>query len=295
MDKSGVVELTLDVYVPPNDVARFIRRLKGVKPVLGILILITMITVALTAPYISSYPPIETNFSLARQAPNAAHWFGTDSLGRDVFSRVVFGSRISLLAGIIPVSIAGIFGSLFGLLAGYFGGRIEQLIMRLTDVMLAFPSLVLALAIVYTLGPDFRNALIAIGITMIPEYVRVVRGQTLSLKQFEFIEATRALGAGHWRIMWGHIAPNLAAPVIVLLTIGSGRAILIEAGLSYLGLGIQPPTPSWGSMIQNGYAYLDQAPWMAIFPGLAIVTTVLGINFLGDSLRDIIDPRFRHR
>jgi peptide/nickel transport system permease protein len=275
---------------------RFLRRwLRGIKPVFGFVFLLVMLVSSLCAPLITSYSPVQTDFSSAREAPSAAHWFGTDSLGRDVFSRVLYGGRVSLVAGLIPILIAGTLGGLGGLLAGYLGGWVEQIFMRLADVMLAFPSLVLAMAIVYSLGPDFHNALIAIGITMIPEYVRVVRGQTLSLKEQEFVEAARALGAGSRRIMLTHIAPNLAAPVIVLLTIGFGRAILIEAGLSYLGLGVQPPDPSWGSMIQNGYAYLDQAPWMAIFPGLAIVLTVLSINFLGDSLRDLLDPRLRRR
>jgi peptide/nickel transport system permease protein len=280
----------------PRRFSRFLRRwLRGARPILGLIILLVILGSALFAPLLTSYSPVQTDFSSVRQAPSAAHWFGTDSLGRDVFSRVLYGGRVSLLAGVIPILIAGVLGGLGGLLAGYLGGLPEQTFMRLADVMLAFPPLVLALSIVYSLGPDFHNALIAIGITMIPEYVRVVRAQALSLKEQEFIEASRALGAGSWRIMLIHIAPNLAAPVLVLLTIGAGRAILIEAGLSYLGLGVQPPDPSWGSMVQNGYAYLDQAPWMAIFPGLVIVLTVLGINFLGDSLRDVLDPRLRRR
>ncbi len=279
-----------------RDFVKFLRRwLSGTKPVLAVVVLVTMIGAAILASVISSYSPIEASFGEARNAPSKLHLFGTDNLGRDVFARVVYGGRISLVAGIIPILIASTIGSLCGLLAGYAGGWAEQLLMRITDAMLAFPPVVLALTIAYTLGPDIKNALIAIGFTMIPEYVRVVRGQVLLLKQYEFVEAARSIGVGHWRIVWRHLAPNLVAPVIVLATIGSGRAILIEAGLSYLGLGVQPPTPSWGSMIQSGYAYLDQAPWMAVFPGLAIVITVLGINFLGDSLRDTLDPRLRSR
>jgi peptide/nickel transport system permease protein len=277
-----------------SEAGKFLRRwLNGAKPILGVGIVLGVISAAIFAPLITVYSPIEADFSQARSAPSVEHWFGTDNLGRDVYSRVVYGGRVSLVAGLIPVLIAATLGGLFGLAAGYSGGGTEQFFMRVTDALMAFPPLVLALAIVYTLGPDLKNALIAIGVTMIPEYIRVVRGQVLSLKEKEFVEAAHSIGVGHWRIMWRHLSPNLMAPVIVLATIGAGRAILIEAGLSFLGLGVQPPTPSWGSMIQNGYAYLDQAPWMAVFPGLAIVITVVGLNFLGDSLRDTLDPRLR--
>lgn len=277
-----------------SELRKFIRRwLNGPKPILGLVIVTGVIASAILAPLITSYSPIEADFSIARNAPSMEHWFGTDNLGRDVYSRVVYGGRVSLVAGLIPVLIAATIGGLCGLAAGYSGGWTEQFFMRVTDALMAFPSLVLALAIVYALGPDLKNALIAIGITMIPEYIRVVRGQVLSLKKKEFVVAAYSIGIGHWRIMWRHLAPNLMAPVIVLATIGAGRAILIEAGLSFLGLGVPPPTPSWGSMIQNGYGYLDQAPWMAVFPGLAIVITVVGLNFLGDSLRDVLDPRMR--
>ena len=279
-----------------NELRKFLRRwLNGAKPIVGLVIVVGVILTAVLAPTITRYSPIQADFGIARSAPSAEHWFGTDNLGRDVYARVVYGGRVSLVAGLIPVLLALTAGGILGLAAGYSGGWTEQVVMRVVDALMAFPPLVLALAIVYTLGPDLKNALLAIGVTMIPEYVRVVRGQVLSLKQKEFVQAAQSIGVGHWRIMWRHLAPNLMAPVIVLATIGAGRAILIEAGLSFLGLGVQPPTPSWGSMIQTGYAYLDQAPWMAVFPGLAIVITVVGLNFLGDSLRDALDPRMRDR
>ena len=271
------------------------RWFSGVKPALGAVILLIVVGSAIAAPLITQYSPVEADFSSARQPPSGDHWFGTDNLGRDVYTRVVYGGRISLVAGVFPVMIAVSLGGILGLMSGYFGRRVDLAIMRLADAMLAFPSLVLTLAIVYMLGPDLRNALIAIGITMIPEYIRVSRGQVLTLRNREFVQAARSIGAGHRRIMWRHLTPNLVAPMIVLATIGAGRAILIEASLSYLGLGVQPPRASWGSMIQSGYSYLDQAAWMAVFPGLAIVITVLAINFLGDSLRDTLDPHLRHR
>jgi peptide/nickel transport system permease protein len=273
---------------------RFVTRwLSGAKPIIGLSLLVIIISGALLAPIIAPYSPTQTDFSIARNAPSLAHWFGTDNLGRDILSRVIYGGRISLLAGITPILISVSIGSILGLIAGYFRGWPEHVIMRAADAMMAFPPLVLTFAIIYALGPNLRNALIAIGITMIPEYIRVIRGQVLTLREREFVQAALVIGAGSPRILWRHITPNLLAPIIVCATIGSGRAILIEASLSYLGLGVQPPKASWGSMIQMGYTYLDQAPWMAIFPGLAIILTVLSLNFLGDSLRDALDPRLR--
>ena len=273
---------------------QFLRRwLNGPKPIIGLIVFIIILFCALFAPVVSPYSPTQADFSIARNAPSVAHWFGTDNLGRDILSRVIHGGRISLLAGVMPVLIAATIGSVLGLMAGYFGGWLDNLIMRAADTMLAFPSLVLTFSIIYALGPNLFNALIAIGITMIPEYIRVVRGQVLTLRGREFVEAATVIGAGSRRIIFRHITPNLMAPIIVCATIGAGRAILIEASLSYLGLGVQPPRASWGSMIQTGYAYIDQAPWLAVFPGLAIIVTVLGINFMGDSLRDALDPRLR--
>ena len=275
---------------------RFLRRWLGAfKSVFGLVLLVAIVTGTILAPLISPYPPTEANFAIARNAPSLEHWFGTDNLGRDVLSRVIYGGRVSLMAGFLPVVIAATMGSILGLIAGYFRGRLEDIIMRGADALLAFPPLVLTFAIIFALGPNLRNALIAIGITMIPEYIRVVRGQVLSLREHEFVVAALSIGAGSRRILWQHISPNLVAPVIVLATIGSGRAILIEAGLSYLGLGVQPPRASWGSMVRDGYSYIDQAAWMAVFPGLAIMITVLALNFVGDGLRDAMDPRTDRR
>ncbi len=274
-------------------ILHFVRRWGGVKPTVGLIVVIIVVASAVLAPLVAPYPPAEANLSNVRQPPSWEHWFGTDTLGRDVFSRVIWGGRISLLAGVIPVLIGVSIGGALGLIGGYFGGKSEHVIMRLADALLAFPPLVLTLALVYALGPNFQNALIAIGIAMIPEYIRVVRGQVLSLREFEFVSAAVAVGAGNCRIISRHIAPNLVAAVLVLATIQAGRAILIEAGLSYLGLGVQPPKASWGSMVQTGYPYLNQAPWMCVFPGIAIMITVLALNFVGDGLRDALDPRLR--
>lgn len=269
--------------------------LRGPKAIVGVVVLLVIVVSAVFAPLLAPYSPLQTDFKIARQPPSPAHWFGTDNLGRDVYSRVLYGGQISLLAGIIPILIAGTIGSMLGLTGGYMRGFPEALITRLADAMLAFPALVLTFAIVYALGPNLWNALIAIGITMIAEYIRVVRGQTLTLREREFVVAATVVGASDWRIIRKHISPNVVAPIIVIATIGAGRAILIEAGLSYLGLGVQPPQASWGSMIQAGYGYIREAPWLAIFPGLAVMLTVLSINFVGDSLRDYLDPRLRGR
>jgi len=272
----------------------FLKRwMTGFKPKFGLAVLLIVILAAVFAPLIAPYPPLEADFSISRKPPSAAHWFGTDHLGRDILSRIIYGGRISIIAAIIPILIAVSIGSALGLNSGFYGGWLDNIIMRFADVLLAFPSLVLTFAIIYALGPNLTNALIAIGITMIPEYIRVVRGQVLTLREREFVIAAQVIGAPNHQIILNHIVPNLLAPIIVCATIGAGRAILIEAGLSYLGLGVQPPTASWGSMIQTGYAYIDQAPWMSIFPGLAIVLTVLSLNFVGDSLRDALDPRLR--
>lgn len=282
--------------LPRDSRLRHLRRalrqwLRGPKPIVGLVLLVTILGAALLAPIIAPYPPLAANFQIARSAPSPEHIFGTDNLGRDVFSRILYGGQISILAGLVPILIAGLIGSLLGLGAGYAGGHVESLIMRLADALLAFPALVLTFAIIYALGPNLGNALIAIGITMIPEYIRVVRGQTLTLREREFVLAATVVGASGWRIVRKHILPNVIAPIIVLATIGAGRAILIEAGLSYLGLGVQPPEASWGSMIQSGYSYINEAWWLVVFPGVAVMLTVLAINFVGDSLRDYLDPR----
>jgi peptide/nickel transport system permease protein len=262
-------------------------RLAGV----GLLIVALLAVCAVLAPVISPYDPNRQRLLEALQAPSAAHLLGTDENGRDVLSRVLYGARVSLAAGIFSVSIALVLGIVSGLVSGYFAGRLDHLIMRVMDALLAFPTLVLALAITATLGPGLRNAMIAIGIVYTPLFARLVRGQVLSVREREFVEAARTVGAGHVRIMLRHILPNVAAPIIVQVSLSIAVAILAEATLSFLGLGVQPPEPSWGSMVSRGKDYLDQAPWLAFAPGGAILLAVMGFNFVGDAIRDALDPR----
>ncbi len=274
--------------------ARRLRKARFAMPALAIIVL--LILAALLAPIISPFDPAKQNFSDALSGPSARHPFGADNLGRDVFTRVVYGARVSLQVGLIAVSIALIVGTTLGLIAGYNGGSfLDTLIMRCMDALLAFPTLVLALAITAALGPSLRNVMIAVGIVGIPSYARLVRGQVLSVAKREYIEAARVVGVPTPRIIWRHILPNVTAPLIVQASLGVAFAILSEASLSFLGLGVQPPTPSWGGMLSFGKDWLDRAAWMAIAPGSAIFITVLAFNFLGDGIRDALDPRLQHR
>lgn len=275
----------------------FARRLGKTRFALPALAIIAiLILAALFAPVISPYDPAKQNFGDALDAPNAKHLFGADNLGRDIFTRVVYGARVSLQVGLIAVSISLVIGTTLGLIAGYSGGGLlDTLIMRFMDALLAFPTLVLALAITAALGPRLRNVMIAVGIVGIPAYARLVRGQVLSVAKREYIEAARVIGVPTARIIWRHILPNVTAPLIVQASLGIAFAILSEASLSFLGLGVQPPTPSWGGMLAFGKDWLDRAPWMAIAPGSAIFITVLAFNFLGDGIRDALDPRMQHR
>ena len=225
------------------------------------------------------------------QPPSWSHPMGTDELGRDTLARIIHGAQVSLQVGAISVGIAFVLGVSLGLLAGFYGGKIDALLMRLVDVMFALPGLVLAIVIAGLLGPNRRNAMIAIGIVITPAFARVVRGAVLEVMGFPFVESARSLGSSHMRIMVRHVMPNIAAPLIVLVTVYLSTAILSEAALSFLGLGTQPPEASWGGMLNSARAYLDIDPWLSIFPGLAIMIVVLGFNFLGDGLRDILDPR----
>jgi peptide/nickel transport system permease protein len=268
---------------------RRLRRRRGAMA--GLLVVLGFIAVALCAGLIAPFDPVTTNWGLIRKAPSSAYLFGTDELGRDVFSRVVWGSRASLLAGLVSVLISLALGVPIGLLAGYAGGWTDAVISRLTDAMLALPFLILAIALAAFLGPSLTNAMIAIGLSAAPIFIRLTRGQVLAVKGEDFVEAARAVGNPHWRIALRHILPNILPPLIVQATLAIAAAIIAEASLSFLGLGQQPPAPSWGSMLNTAKNYVDNAPWMAIWPGLSIFLLVLSFNLLGDGLRDALDPR----
>lgn len=247
--------------------------------------------VAIFAPLIAPYGPTEPDWVAVRQAPSAAHWFGTDDLGRDVLSRVIYGTRASLAAGVITAVIAVVFGVPLGLIAGYYGGLIDMAISRCTDALLACPFLVLAIALAAFLGPSLQNAMIAIGISAMPIFIRLTRGQVISVKEEDYITAVRAQGLSNGTIIVSHVLPNVMAPIVVQTTITMAVAVLAEASLAFLGLGQRPPAPSWGSMLDIARQFLTEAPWMAVWPGLAIVMIVLGFNLLGDGLNDALNPR----
>jgi peptide/nickel transport system permease protein len=273
---------------------RLIRRLlRNPAALAGIVVTGVFLGTALLASWIAPYDPFLPATDAVLQAPSWAHPFGTDELGRDVLSRVLYGSRISLEVGVVAVSIAMVVGTVLGLIAGFNGGVWDMVIMRGTDVLLAFPGILLAIAIVATLGPSLVNVMIAVGIGAVPVYARTVRGSTLSVRYLEYVEAARAAGATTGRVLGRHILRNIAAPILVLATLGVGLNILIAAGLSYIGLGAQPPTPEWGAMLSSARQYLRDAWWAAVFPGLAITSAVIGLNLLGDGLRDALDPRMK--
>ncbi|WP_145333242.1 nickel transporter permease [Paenibacillus xylanexedens] len=257
----------------------------------GLIIIVFFIVLAFLAPYISPYDYKEQVLQDRLQAPSAEHWFGTDDLGRDVFSRVIHGARISLWVGFFSVIGSIIAGALLGLVAGFYGKWADMLISRLFDILLAFPGILLAIAIVAILGPSLQNALLAIAIVNIPTYGRLVRSRVLSLRQEEFITSARTLGAGNGRILFRHILPNSLTPLIVQGTLGIGTAIIEAAALGFLGMGAQPPDPEWGKMLSDSRQYIQKAPWTLIFPGLSIMLTVLGFNLMGDGLRDTLDPK----
>ena len=269
---------------------RFMRR-RGA--LVGLAVVVFFILLALFAPWIAPHDPLQASWSAVRKAPSAMHIFGTDEIGRDVASRVIWGARASLLAGLVSVSIALSLGVPIGLLAGYAGGWGDGLISRITDAMLACPFLILAIALAAFLGPSLTNAMIAIGISATPVFIRLTRAQVLSVKVEDYVEAARAVGNSHLRIALRHILPNVVAPLIVQSTLAIAAAVIAEASLSFLGLGQQPPAPSWGSMLNTAKNYIDNAPWMAIWPGLSIFFLVLSFNLLGDGLRDALDPRHK--
>jgi peptide/nickel transport system permease protein len=273
---------------------RALRRLyKRKGAVIGLVAIATFILLAVFAPQVTPYDPIATSWTLVRKAPSAQHWFGTDDLGRDILTRVIFGARASLMAGLISVTIAISIGVPLGLLSGYRGGFIDALISRITDAMLACPFLILAIALAAFLGPSLGNAMIAIGVSATPLFVRLTRGQVMSVKVEDYVEAARAMGNPRWRIALFHILPNIMPALLVQATLSIAAAIIAEAALSFLGLGQQPPAPSWGSMLNAAQRFLTTAPWMAIWPGLSIFLVVLSLNLVGDGLRDALDPRER--
>ncbi len=269
---------------------RLVRR-KGA--VLGLIVLGIFAACALLAPLVAPYDPIAQSWTSVRKAPSALHWFGTDDVGRDILARVIFGARASLMAGVVSVGIALGVGVPLGLVAGYLGGFIDALLGRITDAMLACPFLILAIALAAFLGPSLTNAMIAIGITTTPIFVRLTRGQVMAVKVEDYVEAARAVGNPRWRIALFHILPNILPALLVQATLSIAAAIIAEASLSFLGLGQQPPSPSWGSMLNSAQRFLINAPWMAVWPGLAIFLTVLSFNLVGDGLRDALDPRER--
>ena len=276
-----------------QDVWRRFRRNR--LAVLGAAIVILLIVVAALAPVFAPYSPTLVQLNAQFEPPSAAHPFGTDFYGRDILSRVIYGAQISLVIGLVPTLMAMIVGTVVGVTGGFQGGRVDTLLMRLGDVVMAFPSLILAMVVTYTLGASLFTLFIALSVVGWASAARVVRSQALSLKERDFVTASRAIGARNGRIMFRHIIPNCLAPILVLLTLGIPEAIMAEAGLSFLGVGAQPPTPSWGLMVNEGQEYLFSAPWASIFPGLAILVTVLAFNFVGDGLRDALDPFLKGR
>jgi len=274
--------------------AFFFRLIRIRGSLFGVAVLTLVLLLAATANVISPYDPNKTIGSIM-QTPGTQHWLGTDHLGRDELSRLLYGARVAVLAGAVSVGLAVLLGVIIGLMAGYWGGWVDDVLMRIVDALWAFPTLVLALAIAASLGPGLSNAMVAIGIVFTPAFARLVRAQALSVREREFASAARALGAGPLRMMLCHIWPNVLGPIIVQASLMIPQAIIVEASLSFLGLGIEPPNPSWGSMLRQAYQYIERAAWLSLFPGGAIFVTVLGLNLLGDGLRVALDVRLRQR
>lgn len=270
------------------------RRLRRNKAALvGMSVVVLLVVVAILAPVLAPYDPNQTNMTQRLKGPSSAHPLGTDNFGRDMLSRIIYGSRISLYVGFVAVGIGAVFGGILGAIGGYYGGRLDNFIMRCMDVLLAIPQIILAIAIVGALGTSLLNLMIAVGISQLPRYARVVRASALTVRGQEFVEAAKAVGASDARIIIENILPNCMAPIIVQSTLGVAQAILSAAALSFLGLGIQPPTAEWGSMLSSGRQFLRQAPYLTFFPGLAISIVVLALNIFGDGLRDSLDPKLR--
>ncbi len=271
------------------------RLLRNRMAVMGGCVVLFFVVVAVFAPLIAPYDPNKPNFMARLKGPTSDHWLGTDTLGRDMLSRIMYGSRYSLLAGIVSVTIAAFVGTLLGLLSGYYGGWVDMTIMRIMDMLLAFPGILLAIAIISVLGRGLFNAMVSVGLYSVPSFARVVRSRVLSLREQEFVEAARAIGDSDGRILFGHILPNIMTPVIIMSTMRLGTTILAAASLSFLGLGAQPPMPEWGAILSGGRDVLRVAPHIAAFPGLAILMTVVGFNLLGDGVRDALDPKLKDK
>ncbi len=285
------VDQSLPVPVK-REQSRAWRKMKRNRSALfGLCIVAFFALLALAAPLLPIPDPVATSWSAIRKAPSAAHWLGTDDLGRDILARMIWGARASLMAGVFSVAIAVCIGVPFGLVAGYFGGWVDMVISRVTEALLAMPFLIMAIALAAFLGPSLTNAMIAIGVSATPLFIRLSRGQVLAVKTEDYVEGARAVGLNHVEIMTRYILPNIVAPIIVQATLTIATAIIAEASLSFLGLGQQPPSPSWGSMLNVAKNFLSQAPWMAMWPGAAIFLVVIGFNLLGDGLRDALDPR----
>ncbi|AWM86115.1 ABC transporter permease [Microvirga sp. 17 mud 1-3] len=283
--------ITEDLALPKKRNRVLAKFLKNRSALFGAIIVLFFVAVALVAPLVAPFDPVKPSFMTIRKPPSAIFWFGTDELGRDVFSRMVWGARASLSAGVVSVAIAVLLGVPFGLVSGYFGGWIDAVISRSTDAMLAIPFLIFAIALAAFLGPSLTNAMIAIGLSAMPIFIRLTRGQVLSVKAEDYVEGARAIGLPDFWILVRYVLPNVIPPILVQATLTIASAIIAEASLSFLGLGQQPPNPSWGSMLNTAKNFMEQAPWMSFFPGSAIFLIVLGFNLLGDGLRDALDPR----
>lgn len=290
-DKEFTPELVRKRRSPFMDV--MVRLSRSPLAMFGLAIIAVLVFCAIFAEIISPYSPIKQDLMHMFETPSAAHWLGTDEFGRDILSRLIYGARVSLQVGFIAVGIALVTGGMLGAVSGYYSGRLDNTIMRVMDVLLSIPQTLLAIAIVAALGPSLMNLMIAVGISAVPTYARIVRGSVLSIRSMEFIEAARAAGSSDLRIILKHIIPNSMAPIIVQSTLGVASAILNAAGLSFIGLGIQPPNPEWGAMLSGGRQYIRDYPHMTLYPGLAIMLTILALNFLGDGLRDALDPKLK--
>lgn len=261
----------------------------------SLVVIAVVVAMSVFAPWLSPYDPSYQDYSVVLQPPSSGHWFGTDEFGRDVLSRIIYGTRVSMYVGLLSVGLATLVGALVGLVSGFRGGLLDNVAMRTMDALYAFPALLLALAITGVLGPGINNLVIAIAVVYTPIFARLVRGSVLSIRTRDFVTASISLGSREWRVLSRHVFPNVTAPIIVQASLSVSFAVIAEASLSFLGVGVQPPTASWGSMLRTGYGYMEIAPWLAIFPGLAIFVTVLALNVLGDALRDVLDPRLKGR